>query len=67
MRAADFLSHRKLRTYLVRLRISNQKGRKDLLNTTVQARNAEQARRIIRTQYNDPNIMVGQPKLIAPR
>jgi hypothetical protein len=30
------------------------------------ARNPEQARRIVRQQYGDANVLVGQPRELAP-
>ena len=62
MRAQDFLSHTaRMKTYVVRLRLK-QKGYTQHMDTTVMARNPEQARRIIRQQYDDRNIIVGQPR-----
>jgi hypothetical protein len=65
MRAQDFLSHTaRMKTYMVRLRL-RQKGYTQQMDTTVMARNPEQARRIIRQQYDDANIIVGQPRELA--
>ena len=65
MRAQDFLSHTaRMKTYMVRLRLK-QKGYTQQMDTTVMARNPEQARRIIRQQYNDRNVIVGQPRELA--
>ena len=62
MRAQDFLSHTaRMKTYVVRLRLK-QKGYTQHMDTTVMARNPEQARRLIRQQYDDRNIIVGQPR-----
>lgn len=62
MRAKDFLSTgAQLKTYVIRIR-SRQSGYVQQMDTTVQARNPEQARRLIRQQYDDRNIIVGQPK-----
>ena len=62
MRAQDFLSHTaRMKTYVVRLRLK-QKGYTQHMDTTVMARNPEQARRLIRQQYNDRNVIVGQPR-----
>jgi len=65
MRAQDFLSHTaRMKTYVVRLRLK-QKGYTQHMDTTVMARNPEQARRIIRQQYDDRNVIVGQPRELA--
>ena len=65
MRARDFLSHTaRMKTYVVRLRLK-QKGYTQQMDTTVIARNPEQARRIIRQQYDDRNVIVGQPRELA--
>ena len=65
MRAQDFLSHTaRMKTYVVRLRLK-QRGYTQHMDTTVMARNPEQARRIIRQQYGDRNIIVGQPRELA--
>jgi hypothetical protein len=62
MRAQDFLSHTaKLKTYTVKLRLK-QKGYVQHMDTTVLARNPEQARRMIRAQYDNKNVIVGQPR-----
>jgi hypothetical protein len=44
-----------------------QQGYTQHMDTTVQARTPEQARRIIRGQYGDRTVLVGQPRRIAPR
>jgi len=65
MRAQDFLSHTaRMKTYVVRLRLK-QRGYTQHMDTTVMARNPEQARRLIRQQYGDRNIIVGQPRELA--
>ena len=65
MRAQDFLSHTaRMKTYVVRLRLK-QPGYTQHMDTTVMARNPEQARRIIRQQYDDRNVIVGQPRELA--
>lgn len=62
MRADDFLSHGvRMKTYLVRLK-TKQTGYTQILDSTVQARNPEQARRIIKNLYNNSHIIVGQPR-----
>lgn len=58
----DYLSHgQRLKTYVIRVRLKQQ-GYVQQTDTTVQARSPEMARRIIRTQYNNRNVIVGQPK-----
>lgn len=65
MRASDFLSHgARLKTYVVRVKL-RQIGYIQQMDTTVQARNPEQARRIIRQQYDNKNVIVGQPRELA--
>jgi len=62
MRAQDFLSHtQRMKTYVVKLRLK-QRGYTQHMDTTVLARNPEQARRIIRQQYDERNVIVGQPR-----
>jgi len=50
-----------LRTYTAKVQLK-QPGYKNIIDTTVQARNPEMARRLIRQQYGDRNVMVGQPR-----
>lgn len=64
MRAQEFA--RRLNTYVVRIRLPQQ-GYTQHMDTTVQARTPEQARRIIRAQYGDRTALVGQPRRITPR
>ena len=62
MRAQDFLSHTaRMKTYVVRLRLK-QKGYTQHMDTTVMARNPEQARRLLRQQHGDQSVIVGQPR-----
>ena len=61
MRAQEFVKG--LKTFGVRLQLK-QPGYTQQFDTTVQARNANQARSIIRAQYNNRNIVVGQPREI---
>ena len=65
MRATEIYS-KGLKTFRVKLRL-RQPGYTQHMDSTVQARNAEQARRILRTQYQNRNVIVGQPRLIGPR
>lgn len=65
MRAQDFLSHTaRMKVYVVKLRLK-QRGYTQFMDTTVMARSPEQARRIIRQQYDDRNVIVGQPRELA--
>ena len=57
---------RNLNTYLVRIRLPQQ-GHKIHMDTTVQARTPEMARRMIRAQYGDRTVLVSQPRLIKSR
>ena len=50
-----------LRTYVVRLRLKRV-GYNNIFDTTIQARNQEQARRLLRQQYGDQSVIVGQPR-----
>ena len=63
MRANDFirLSERPLNTYAVKIKLK-QHGYTNIIDTQVQARTPEMARRILRTQYNNKNVVVGQPR-----
>ena len=44
-----------------------QLGHQQQFDTTVQARTANQAREIIRAQYNNKNVIVGLPREIKIR
>lgn len=50
-----------LRTYAIKVQLKNTRY-KNIIDTTIQARNAEMARRLIRQQYGDRNVIVGQPR-----
>jgi len=52
-----------LRTYAVKLNLRNT-SYKNIIDTTIQARNPEMARRILRNMYGERNVIVGQPKEI---
>lgn len=52
-----------LKTYTVKVKLK-QIGYTNIVDTTVQARTPEMARRIIRAQYNNRNVIVGQPREI---
>ena len=60
MRASELLN-KKLKTYAVKLKLQ-QPGYTTQDDTTVQARNPEMARRLLRQQYGDKHILVGQPR-----
>jgi hypothetical protein len=51
----------RLKTYLVKLKL-RQPGYTQIINTTLQARNPDQARKILRAQYNKNDIIVGNPR-----
>lgn len=53
-----------LNTYQVRLRLP-QAGYTQHMDTTVQARTPEQARRIVRALYGGRTALVGQPRLLT--
>ena len=64
MRARDL--RRPLDTYVVRLRLPQQ-GYTTIMDTTVQARTPEMARRVVRAQYGSRSVMVGQPRRISAK
>ena len=67
MRLAEItLPKTKLKTYFVKLKLKST-GYTQILDTTVQAVNAQMARKIIATQYNSTHVMIGQPREIKPR
>jgi hypothetical protein len=67
MRLAEItLPKTKLKTYVVKLKLKSI-GYTQILDTTVQAVNAQMARKIIATQYNSTHVMIGQPREIKPR
>lgn len=67
MRAQDFTkSVQGLKTYIVKVKLK-QPGYTNIIDTTVQARTPEMARKIIRAQYNNSHVIVGQPKEIKSR
>lgn len=51
----------KLKTYAVKLKLQ-QTGYKNIIDTTIVARNPEMARRLLRQQYNNKHVIVGQPR-----
>ena len=68
MRVQDLFSTKspRLKTYAVKVKLK-QPGYTNIIDTTVQARTPEMARKILRAQYNNPNVIVGQPKEIKTR
>ena len=64
MRARDL--KRPLETFVVRLRLPQQ-GYNTMMDTTVQARTPEMARRMIRAQYGSRSVLVGQPRRISAK
>lgn len=63
MRAREFTNRvaNQLRTYLVRLKLK-QKGYTQHMDTMVQARNQDQARKLLRAQYDSRNVIIGNPR-----
>lgn len=62
MRADEITRLKKtLKTYHARVKLK-QPGYTNIIDTTVMARNPEMARRLIRQQYGDSNVLVGQPR-----
>jgi len=50
-----------LKTFAAKVQL-RQPGYRNIIDTTVQARNAEMARRLLRQQYGGRNVIVGQPR-----
>jgi len=63
MRAYDVIKPQ-IRTYQVRIQFRQPNGVVQQMDTTVQARNPEMARRMLRAQYSNPRVVVGQPREI---
>lgn len=63
MRAHD-LKQTQIRTYQVRIQFRQPNGVVQQMDTTVQARTPEMARRMLRAQYSNPQVVVGQPREI---
>lgn len=68
MRAKQFIRQqdRPLKTWQVKLKLRHA-GHTNIVDTTVQARTAEMARRILRAQYNTPQVQIGQPRELRSR
>jgi hypothetical protein len=64
MRAKDIIN-RSLKTFAVRIKLPQQGGYSRQMDTTVQARNHEMARRIVRAQYGDRTVIVGNPRQLS--
>ena len=62
MRASELLKKR-LKTYAAKVRLK-QPGYTNIIDTTIQARNPEMARRLLRQQYVAQSSLVGQPREI---
>ena len=65
MRYDDFKPQKKpiMKTYAVKLKLRHL-GHTNIIDTTVVARTPEMARRILRQQYDNKHVIVGQPKEI---
>jgi len=64
MRAQDL--YRQLNTYIVKIRLP-QKGYTVQMDTTVQAKTPEMARRMIHNLYGSKTALIGSPRLIKNR
>lgn len=65
MRADEFakLPKHRLKTYSARIRLQ-QTGYQNIIDATIQARNPEMARRMLRQLYGGRANLIGQPKEI---
>lgn len=64
MRLSEIASRKKktaLRTYAAKVKL-RQPGYTNIVDTTVQARTPEMARRLLRRQFGGRNVIVGQPR-----
>ena len=52
-----------LRTYAIKVQLKNT-SYKNIIDTTIQARTPEMARRLLKNLYGDRNVIVGQPREI---
>lgn len=57
----------RLKTYAIIVKLPNPGGSTQLITTTVMAVNPEMARKLIRVQYNNPKVILGQPREIKSR
>lgn len=62
MRASELLKKR-LKLYAARVKLK-QPGYTNIIDTTIQARNPEMARRLLKQQYGASSSLVGQPREI---
>lgn len=60
MRARELIG-RGLKTYTAKIKLK-QPGYVNIIDTTVQARTPEMARRLLRQLYGDRHVIVGQPR-----
>ena len=56
------IKNSKLKNYLVKLQFKSL-GYTQQINTMVQASSPEMARRLLKQQYQNPNVLIGQPRL----
>ena len=57
---------RGIKQYLVKVRIKSP-GYTNIVDTIVYAINPQWARKLVRAQYNNKNVIIGQPKEIKQR
>lgn len=62
MRASEF-TKKQLKTFVVKIKLKQLSGT-TTVDTTVVARNPEQARQLLRKQYGDRGVVVGQPRVL---
>lgn len=62
MRASELLKKR-LKLYAAKVKLK-QPGYTNIIDTTIQARNPEMARRLLKQQYGPSSSLVGQPREI---
>jgi hypothetical protein len=60
MRASE-ITKKQLKTFVVKIKLRQISGT-TTVDTTIMARNPEQARQLLRKQYGDRSIVVGQPR-----
>lgn len=63
MRFAELFDQRKkLRTFVAKVKLRQPSGAYTIIDTTVQARNQQVARQLLRKQYGGQDVVVGSPK-----
>ena len=62
MRASEF-TKKQLKTFVVKIKLKQLSGT-TTVDTTVVSRNPEQARQLLRKQYGDRGVVVGQPRVL---